>query len=556
MSGLEFLPVVGRELRVTARKRAVYYYRTLVVVMSFVLSCFYLLNSDYPQQYLGKMLFQVITMAAFWPAFLAGIFVTADCISSEKRQGTLGLLFLTNLKGRDVVIGKLAATSLNTIYAFIAIVPTLMLPLLLGGVTLDDFTRAFSLLAATLFISLSAGMLASSLSRTAVEAVLGTVLVMVIAHVLPYVFGLIWQALVPSQVWWSYYPSLFSFTPLSLLGNFSNNPQSFTINLVFVIVCGMIMLQLSGMIVERVFRDDFGKGLKALFRFARRPAKPEAKQKPSVSVRLQGYRRQLLDKNPIEWLVNREPIRVRYVWIVVSLFVLGWFGGKSLSNWTWWRWDVTLAFTFALNSVIKFMIALESPRQLMEDRRSGSLELILSTPITERQILTGYFRAVRSQFAKPIVLVLLLEILLFWIGAIRFTGQSKANAVGIFALMVLLAADSVTLAIIGLANGMKARLTQQTAWRGVLLVMVVPWLALLTVTIIARNLMWRSYQYGTYHYTNTGEYVFLQWLLEPENLFACGMMACLVFNIILILRARKRLRGSLRELATKSYAGA
>ncbi len=43
---------------------------------------------------------------------LASVVITADCISRERREGTLSLLFLSTMKGRDVVLGKLAALGL------------------------------------------------------------------------------------------------------------------------------------------------------------------------------------------------------------------------------------------------------------------------------------------------------------------------------------------------------------------------------------------------------------------------------------------------------------
>ena len=52
------------------------------------------------------MLFTVLNAIAFIFCLLAGVFLTADCLSEEKREGTLGLLFLTSLKGYDVVLGK------------------------------------------------------------------------------------------------------------------------------------------------------------------------------------------------------------------------------------------------------------------------------------------------------------------------------------------------------------------------------------------------------------------------------------------------------------------
>ena len=53
---------------------------------------------------------------------------TMDCISEEKREGTLGLLFLTDLKGYDVALGKLCANSVRSFYALLATVPVVVTP--------------------------------------------------------------------------------------------------------------------------------------------------------------------------------------------------------------------------------------------------------------------------------------------------------------------------------------------------------------------------------------------------------------------------------------------
>src|SRR5688572_27689924 len=80
----------------------------------------------------------VLSWLALAYAMVAGIHATADCVSEEKREGTLGLLFLTDLKGYDVILGKLSATSLGAIYAMLAILPMISLGLLMGGVTLKE----------------------------------------------------------------------------------------------------------------------------------------------------------------------------------------------------------------------------------------------------------------------------------------------------------------------------------------------------------------------------------------------------------------------------------
>jgi len=48
------------------------------------------------------LIFTAFGIVAFGFTLLCGVFLTSDCLSEEKREGTLGLLFLTDLKGFDI----------------------------------------------------------------------------------------------------------------------------------------------------------------------------------------------------------------------------------------------------------------------------------------------------------------------------------------------------------------------------------------------------------------------------------------------------------------------
>ena len=73
----------------------------------------------------GKPLFAVLTWMSLAVSLAAGLFFTSDALSEEKREGTLGFLFLTDLRGYDVVFGKLLATSCRCVFALLAIFPVL-----------------------------------------------------------------------------------------------------------------------------------------------------------------------------------------------------------------------------------------------------------------------------------------------------------------------------------------------------------------------------------------------------------------------------------------------
>src|SRR5262245_39121664 len=151
------LPIVARELRVVARRRNTFLIRVAVAFIAIAVVAWMALTSPAgrPPHEAGRDIFGTLSVLAFVFCLMAGIRTTADCISCEKRDGTLGLLFLTDLKGYDVVTGKLAATSLGVVYALGAIFPVLALPLLLGGITAKEAGWMMLTLLNTLFFSLS-----------------------------------------------------------------------------------------------------------------------------------------------------------------------------------------------------------------------------------------------------------------------------------------------------------------------------------------------------------------------------------------------------------------
>src|SRR5262249_54885658 len=92
------------------------------------------------------------------------------------------------LRGYDIVLGKLMATSLPAAYGLLTIFPVLALPLLMGGVSLGEFWRLILVLLATLSFSLCVGLAVSSFSRDARQAMSLTLLVLImVGGILPLV---------------------------------------------------------------------------------------------------------------------------------------------------------------------------------------------------------------------------------------------------------------------------------------------------------------------------------------------------------------------------------
>src|SRR5580658_10768096 len=91
-----FLPVVERELRGAARRRGTYWGRFVAALLGAGLAAWVLLAVGENDTKVGPALLEVVSSVVFFYATITGILVTCDCLSEEKREGTLGLLFLTD----------------------------------------------------------------------------------------------------------------------------------------------------------------------------------------------------------------------------------------------------------------------------------------------------------------------------------------------------------------------------------------------------------------------------------------------------------------------------
>src|SRR5262249_48790203 len=184
---MTFLPIVQRELRTAARRKSTYTIRfwtaIIAVGVSFV-SLVFLSLAGRSRANIGNLLFTNLTYYAFGLCLLTGVFLTADSLSEEKRDGTLGLLFLTDLQGYDVVFGKFVAMLLRALYGLLALLPIIAISLLLGGVMGGEFARRALALINALFVSLTGGIWVSALVRDADRALrnaFGLILILVVA---------------------------------------------------------------------------------------------------------------------------------------------------------------------------------------------------------------------------------------------------------------------------------------------------------------------------------------------------------------------------------------
>src|SRR5437667_10825293 len=156
------IPVIGRELRASARQPLTYSLRTLGVAALMLACLVFGLQYGFGPT-LGSHLFASLHFTLFCAIWALVPLLTADCISRERREGTLGLLFRTRLRATDIVAAKSLAHGLRALTLWLAVLPVLTIPFLLGGVNWKEALFSLAINFSSIVLALAVGLLASSL---------------------------------------------------------------------------------------------------------------------------------------------------------------------------------------------------------------------------------------------------------------------------------------------------------------------------------------------------------------------------------------------------------
>jgi ABC-type transport system involved in multi-copper enzyme maturation permease subunit len=169
------LPVIERELRAEARHAMTYWLRVIGAGALLIAAALFWLNGNLRDQQ-GDQLFYTLHQTLFWAIWILVPLLVADCISRERREGTLGLLFLTPLHARDIVLAKALAHGLKGMTVCLAALPIVVVPFLMGGVDWRVATASVLLNLTSFCWALGAGLLASSRNRALTSALAWAVL--------------------------------------------------------------------------------------------------------------------------------------------------------------------------------------------------------------------------------------------------------------------------------------------------------------------------------------------------------------------------------------------
>jgi ABC-type transport system involved in multi-copper enzyme maturation permease subunit len=473
---MTFLPIVERELRLASRRKSTFVIRCTAALLALTLAGLASLLAAMNPRSGGKYVFNCVSYYVFIIALLGGVFLASDCLSRERREGTLGFLFLTDLKGYDVVFGKFMAISLNAFYGLLAVFPILGLSLLAGGVTGQEFGRMSLALVNTLFFSIAAAMWVSSRSLSTYRAMASTLCL---------ILGLVAVAQV-ARVCMEFAPARFAnplfylsilspAEPFLLAGDagYMFEGRTFWLSLGFTHLLGWTFLGLAAWSLPHLVEPAEGTG------FRRRLLTGELIAGKSQR------RRALLEINPVLWWLD-DSRRLRWVaWglaiaggvVMVLVDRLGRMAGFFNAYIAW-------LFYFLL----KVFFAIQACRFFSEARRAESLELLRATPLSAQDILRGQWLALRQIFLWPVIVFVAAQ-LAAMLGANYAIKYAAAPFLGFYAPLAAVwqigraVADFFAVGWFGMWRALTCKKPEMAAGLTILFVLILPALAFCVPTI-------------------------------------------------------------------------
>jgi hypothetical protein len=193
-------------------------------------------------------------------------------------------------------------------------------------------------------------------------------------------------------------------------------------------------------------------------------------------------RKEVLAVNVFLWRAARPGLRQTPLWMALLTVAGLWFVIDSFIPLA--RFDVTkdiLALMLA-GVVLKAWLASEASATLSADRRNAALELLLTTPLPEQEIIKGQRLALWRQFAEPAAAVFVANIFLLLMEVLQLPAGTGANEqrdllVGVHLIVALtLLVDLLALSWVGMWLGLLHAKPNRATMLALLRILLVPYL--------------------------------------------------------------------------------
>jgi ABC-type transport system involved in multi-copper enzyme maturation permease subunit len=340
----------------------------------------------------GERFYFTIVSIELTLVLLAAPAATAGAICLDKARGTLEHMLATDLSNAEIVLGKLGARLVPVLGLIVCVVPILSLAGLLGGIDPLALFGSFSIAVACGVLGCSLALMLSVWGRKTHEVLMLTYLILILWVLGPLLWIMVyysigsspsarflWEAVILAN------PYYLAFAPYSQPGT-----VGLTTYLVFLAVC----LGLSGLFVGL----STLRIRKVVLKQAGQPADRSRRGRFTLHLPRPVWLPHLpgpsLDGNPVlwrEWHRSRPTRFLRLVWILYAGLGVLW---TVLSLQIAVRGDANSEGLVAGMNVFQvgvglLLLSVSASTSLAEERVRGSLDVLLSTPLSTRSILIG-----------------------------------------------------------------------------------------------------------------------------------------------------------------------
>jgi len=362
----------------------------------------------------------------------------------------------------------------------LAVFPVLALAFFVGGVDYRQFWKTALALVNVLFCSLTVGLFVSGFSRDGHKAMAGTFILLLLFSC----FGPCMDALAGKisgksvSLFWSASSPVYVFTAAR-----ESRASLYWPGLGATHLLSWGLLGLTCLFVPRTWQEkkqhlEQPRWLR-VFKYGTRRWRT-------------AIRRRWLERNPVLWLTARDRWQSNVLWAVCLLLT-----GANITyaaihgpRQTWNSWEGLLNLA---TMSIYLWAASQAARFLVEARRSGFLELLLTTPVSLSQLIKGQWRAWIRLYGVPLIGLFVLQYVAAFCGQAVTWGIARFGGVTTPPWPLLVSAgsnllssvaDLLALGWFGLWMGMTSKNTTLATVKTLLFVQIIPWVAIVALAVL------------------------------------------------------------------------
>ncbi|MCE9611369.1 MAG: ABC transporter permease [Chthoniobacter sp.] len=523
-------PLLAKELTEAAARRRTYVLRVVYGVLLFAV--FAMISPRWlwrgsmdPFSVMGQgrwmfsslLALQFIGIALFLPAMMCGR------IAEEKERDSLVLLFLTDLRPWSIVLQKYLGGLVPMLSFLLLAMPLTAVAYAFGGVTTEALgTGLYALLLACLQVGALA-LMCSAWCRTTVAALVSTYLLAVAFYLGPICLFALFRIVVFQNLGPSPDDFIFSHVPVMLLEKSGLTPGEVLLRSTSVLLSIVFFLLLARVfLVRRAFAP-------ASTFFVRQFRRLDGVM--HLANRLTGHRmllregRTLPDDDPIAWreMTRKTLGKIHYlvrILVVIEVPIVGICAFASVDEYI--GQSIMLSVTAAIVGTLAVLaLSVQAANTIVSERVQQTLEVLLTTPLTAREIVVQKARVLRRfmfVLAIPLLTIFGSESCLEWDLRARY-GERDGPVVYLVCVLLTVGIYLPLVSWLSLWIGLKMR----TRFKAILtaLAVVVAWCVLpIVCAAFVENL-------GLFGYGFRGKMVGVLLLLSPLAVPAANELSSL-----------------------------